>query len=282
MRTAALLVLATVVAWSLLHLAATLATTPLVIVAGAAAPALLLALVVGWTGRERATLSLLAAAFVLGASPAPLVSETLNDALRGWLGATFGAVHAEVVAAVVVGPLVEESAKAAALAALLLIRPGAFAGAVAGLVYGAMVGVGFTMTENLSYLTLAAVQGGQGGLERAVYTRAVLGGLNHAAFTATAGAGLGAGLRAGSGVARLSLPAAGFAGAVAQHAIWNLTASRAISDLLCDPERPGGPCRVPPGAWRLFVDIPLVVLACLGPAVAVLALVWWAARHRAQ
>lgn len=280
MRKAALLAVAVLLAWSLVDLAARLATTPLAIVAGAAGPALFFAVAIVCVDRERAPSALLAAAFALGASVAPYSSEALNDALRFRLGAALGAARAGILAPGVVGPVVEEAAKAAALAVLLLVRRGALRGAADGLVYGAMIGVGFTMAENLSYLTLAAVQGGQAGLERAVYTRGVLGGLNHAVFAATTGAALGAALRARRRAARWLLAAGGFAAAVAQHAIWNLTASRAITTLLCDPELPGGPCRASPSAWRLYVDIPLVSLACLGPGIALLGIVWWATRRR--
>jgi RsiW-degrading membrane proteinase PrsW (M82 family) len=280
MRTALLVALAALVAWSLVELALTLATTPPVILAGAAAPASVFALAVAHLARTRKPPALLAAAFLWGAAVAPVVSLPLNDAARGWLGSGVGTARSDVLAPAVVGPLVEESAKAVALGILVLARRGALAGPIDGLVYGAMIGVGFTMTENVSYLTLAAVQGGAGGLARAVYTRGVLGGLNHAAFTATFGAALGAALRARSRARRGLLIGAGFAGALAQHALWNATASRAITALLCDPAVPGGACRVPPSARRLYVDIPLVVLACLGPGVAILALVWRDARRR--
>jgi RsiW-degrading membrane proteinase PrsW (M82 family) len=280
MRRTLLVLVAALAGWSVVDLALTLVATPPLIVLGAAAPALVFALAIVRVDPDREPAALLAAAFLWGAAVAPSVSLALNDAARAWLGAAIGAPRTELLAPAIVGPLVEETAKGAALAMLLLVRPRAIDGAIDGLVYGAMIGIGFTMTENVSYLTLAVVQGGQGGLERAIYTRAVLGGFNHAAFTATAGAALGAALRARTRIARFALPAAGFAGAVVQHGVWNAAASQAITALLCDPALPGGPCRVPPGAWRLYVDIPLVVLAYVGPGLAVLAVTAWAARRR--
>ncbi|HZR84303.1 MAG TPA: PrsW family intramembrane metalloprotease [Candidatus Binatia bacterium] len=282
MRRAVLVLVAAIVGWSLVDLVVTLIATPPVIVVGAGAPALVFALAIARVDPDRAPAALLAAAFVWGASVAPLVSLALNDSVRAWLGATIGAPRTAVLAPAVVGPLIEESAKGAALAMLVLARPRAIAGPIDGLVYGAMVGIGFTMAENLSYLAIAAVQGGQGGLERAVYTRAVLGGFNHAAFTATTGAAVGAALRGRAGVARAGAIVAGFTAAVVQHAIWNVVGSRAITALLCDPEIPGGPCRASPAARRLYVDIPLVLVACVGPGIAVLAVVAGAARHRAR
>lgn len=279
MRSAVLLLVAALFAWSLYDFATMLAGAPLRILVGAVAPALLFALAVSLLGGGRVPAALLAVAFLWGAAVAPFVSLPLNDSLRAWLGSRPGAAGRDVLAPVLLGPLVEESAKGAALAVLLLVRRGAVTGALDGLVYGAMIGVGFTMTENLSYLTLAAVQGGQAGLERAIYTRAVLAGLNHAVFTGTTGAAASAALRARGRAAGLATIVAGFAAAVAQHAVWNLIASSSITTLLCDPEMPDGPCRAAPTAWALYVDVPLVVLACLGPGLAILTLVAWKARR---
>jgi RsiW-degrading membrane proteinase PrsW (M82 family) len=178
---------------------------------------------------------------------------------------------------------VEELAKAFGLVALLLVEPRALAGVVPGIVAGALVGLGFTTAENVGYLVLAAVQGGPPGLERALWVRAALGGFTHAVFTAAAGAGLGwARGPLARGWSRAGAPAAGLALAVLQHALWNAVVSPTITEILCNPVRPDGPCREAPEPAGLLVTIPLVVAAGLAPGAAGLAAaVAWARRRPA-
>jgi len=164
-------------------------------------------------------------------------------------------------------PVVEETAKALALVVVALAWRELLADVPAAVLAGAAVGVGFALTENVDYLELAAVQGGPGGLVRALYLRGLLGGLVHAVFTASAAAGLAA--RPGRRAAAATL---GLLAAVVQHVVWNGVASGRITALLCNPARAGGPCRDAPDAVDLLVSVPLVVAAALGPGVAALVL----------
>jgi RsiW-degrading membrane proteinase PrsW (M82 family) len=178
-----------------------------------------------------------------------------------------------VLGPVAAAPVVEELTKAAGLALLGLVRPPLVAGPVAGMILGAIVGLGFTAAENVAYLTLAAVQGGGGGLARAVYLRAALQGFHHALFSATAGAGMGAAWTVRTPALRGAAVAAGLGAAVAQHLAWNGLAAVAIAEALCDPALPGGPCRIEPHPVTLLVLAPLVVAAALAPGSVALLLV---------
>lgn len=229
--------------------------TPLWLLLAALVPAgLYVGLVLRLDRYDREPTALLAAAFLWGAVPAASVSLWANDALRAWAGAGQGWVG------VVAGPAVEESAKGILLLLLYASYRADVEGILDGIVYGCLVGIGFALTENLSYFTLAAVQGGQPALLQSVYTRAVVGGFNHAAFTACTGAGIGA-WRQGRSV---SWAVVGFVLAVAQHALWNGIASSSVAQLLCGAGR-DGMCRIDPSPFNLVVMIPLVVLGFVGP-----------------
>jgi hypothetical protein len=168
----------------------------------------------------------------------------------------------------------------AGLVVILALRPDALAGLVDGIVCGALVGLGFTMTENVRYLTLAALQSGPAGLDQALWVRVGLGGFTHAVFTATAGAGLGW-VREWPRARWVRVPTAALAAAILQHAVWNSVASRTIARALCNPMLPGGPCRQAPEPAALLVTIPLVTAAGLAPGVlGLVAITVWGRRRR--
>jgi RsiW-degrading membrane proteinase PrsW (M82 family) len=167
-------------------------------------------------------------------------------------------------------PVVEEAAKATALLLVLALRPDALDDVAGGLLVGAFAGLGFALSENLGYFTLAAVQGGPSGLLRATWVRGLLQGFDHAIFTATTGAAIGWGRRRARGVGVAVRGVAGLAVAIAQHAVWNAVGSRAVTAVLCNAAAPGGACREPPPAPRLLASVALVVAASIGPGVLVL------------
>jgi len=218
---------------------------PRILLLAAFGPAVLWALVIAVPAR-RLSRGLLAAAFLWGALIAAPVSQHL--AARWQLDPAATA------------PAVEEALKAAPLVLLAVARAGAFAILVAG----ALAGLGFSAAENVQYLTLAAVQGGAEGLARAVYLRGFLQGLNHAVFTGAAAAGLGCARMPRTAGMRALVPVLGFAAAVGQHALWNALGSGAVTGVLCNATTRGGPCRHP-DAVDLFVRIPLIVAAIVGP-----------------
>ena len=255
------------------------ADVPGLIVLAAAVPALLYAWSITRIDRydPEPRLALLAA-LVGGAVLAAYLSHTVNGWLLAWAETLAGGDEARPLAAGFGAPVVEELAKGATLALLVVLGGTLLDGALDGIVYGALVGVGFAFTENVVYLTFAVLQGGPAGLMQAVYIRALLGGFNHAAFTATTGAALGHAWSARAPRGRWLVLAVGLGLAIVQHVAWNAVASHAINGVLCGPELVGGPCRPHPTDTSLFVLVPLLTGIFIGPglmtlgAIAVLAL----------
>jgi RsiW-degrading membrane proteinase PrsW (M82 family) len=243
----------------------TLGDVPGLIVLTAAVPALLYAYaVVRIDRRDPEPRAVLAAAVFAGAAIAAYLSHTANAWLLSF-AATFDAEQARPLAGGFGAPVVEEIAKAATLVLVLVLGRGLLAGTLDGIVYGALVGIGFAFTENVVYLTFAVLQGGSGGLWRAVYVRALLGGWNHAAFTATSGAALGWALGPGRPRGRWLVVAIGLALATLQHVVWNAVAASAIQGVLCGPELAGGPCRPIPSDTSLFLSVPALTAIFMAP-----------------
>jgi RsiW-degrading membrane proteinase PrsW (M82 family) len=246
--------------------------TPPVLFAAALAPALLcVAALLALGGGARRPRRLLAAAFLWGATAAPLLAAALNVALRAELGGA--AAWAPVLGA----PFVEEAAKALALLLVLAVHRPAIATAADGVVFGALIGIGFTMAENLFYFAAAALTRGPAGLAESVYLRAALGGFIHATFTASTGAGVGWG-RAQRGAARLAAPLLGFLLAVAQHAAWNGVGAPWLDGAACAP-RASAACDASGRLWYWLATAPAIVALFIGPGLA--AALWLARRGAA-
>jgi RsiW-degrading membrane proteinase PrsW (M82 family) len=238
---------------------------PLEVVIAAVVPAAAYALIVVALLRPPEPPALLVALFLWGAAIAAPAAERAN----ALLGAT-------ALGPVVWGPLVEETAKALGLVLLVALGPKRFGGVRSGIACGAIVGLGFAAAENIPYHLIAAVQGGSGGLARAVFVRGLLQGLNHATFTGTVGAGLGLALSSSGAGARAPAFALGFVLALAQHAVWNGMASSTITNLLCGTMTAAGACQATPPAEALYLQVPLLVALFIGPGLAALA--WIASR----
>jgi len=265
----------------LIGLAWRAAGTPVAIVLAALVPAGLYAIVLAALGRHvgRPPI-LLAAAFLWGAVPAAFLASTGNNLLQAWMAVLSSTSDASVVVPRLGAPIVEELAKGAALVVLVVVWPAQVAGAADGIVYGALVGLGFAVSENLLYLTLAAIQDGYAGLLRGAFLRGAVYGMNHAVFTAMTGAAVGWARHTTSRAAALVAPVAGFAAAVVVHVMWNTIASDTISRMLCAAPAPGGACQNPPPAHLLYVSVPLLVAFFVGPCIAVLVAVGRLSRTR--
>src|SRR6185503_10515106 len=198
------------------------------------------------------------------AAAAALVAAEVNDALL----ATHGLGDAVPK---LLGPAVEELAKASALLVVLAVWPGALNDSLDGIVYGALAGLGFAATENLGYYTLAALQGGAPGLTRALWLRGLLQGMNHAAFTATAGAAVGWAVgRMAPRPAHGVIVLLGLGMAVLVHAVWNAVASETITQILCGAPVAGAACMPAPAPFDLLVTVPILVATFVGPLAVVL------------
>ncbi|HOG28739.1 MAG TPA: PrsW family intramembrane metalloprotease [Vicinamibacterales bacterium] len=164
--------------------------------------------------------ALLAVAFLWGASAAVVGAGLANGVMEDAIGA--------VLTSILTAPLVEEALKGAVLAWLFLRRRDEFDGAVDGVIYAAMVGLGFAFAENVDYYGRAFQKGGAGGLAVLFTLRGVLAPFSHPLFTSLTGLGLGVARQSRSRAVSIAAPAAGFAGAVLLHAVWNAGASAGL------------------------------------------------------
>jgi len=223
---------------------------------------------------------LLFGAFLWGAVVAPAAALALNEALRGWIGEVAGPSEAARLTGGFAAPAVEEIAKATALAILAVVWRRDLRGVVDGIVFGALIGIGFTMAENLYYFALAAVAGGTAGLAESVYLRAALGGLLHPTFTATTGAGLGWARGAPRGVGRLAGPVVGLGLAILQHVAWNTTGAPWLDAATCGPA--AAACALDGRLHYWLLSAPAIVLLFIGPGLTGLALLTRRARRSAR
>ncbi|MFI5395042.1 MAG: PrsW family intramembrane metalloprotease [Candidatus Binatia bacterium] len=264
-----------------LGLAHGVAAVPAAICAAAAVPAL------AWTTlvcllvrREREPMAVVTATLLAGAVVAAWPASNINQTLLDWLTTVTSESSARWTVPAVVAPMVEELAKAVALGMLLILVPGRTSTIVRGMVSGALVGIGFAMTENIQCLTLAAIQGGTTGLWHAAYLRGLLGGLQHATFTAATGVGLAYGRQALTAVRRWLAVGLGLVAATVQHMVWNAAVAGTITELLCGAEQPAGPCRSSPDVIALFVTTPLLAMVTVAPGIATLFVISARARQR--
>jgi hypothetical protein len=125
-------------------------------------------------------------------------------------------------------PFVEEALKAAILLHFYRARRDEFDGPVDGVIYAAMVGLGFAFAENVDYYGRALQAGGSAGLALLFTLRGMIAPFSHPLFTSMTGLGLGIARQSKSRAAAIAAPVAGFAAAVALHALWNAGASAGL------------------------------------------------------
>jgi protease PrsW len=170
---------------------------------------------------------LLTAVFFWGAVVATLISIVMNGLGEGVLSAALSAPeNSQIVqssTASFVAPLVEESAKGLGLLLLWLLSAlwlHEVDGPLDGAIYGGVIGLGFTLTEDVLYVGSAAAQGGTQAF--ALYlVRTVAAGLSHASFTAMTGLGIGVALETRNPALKLLAPVAGWMSAVGLHFVHN-------------------------------------------------------------
>jgi len=93
-----------------------------------------------------------------------------------------------------VAPLVEEPAKALGLLAIYLFakkRGRESLGPLRGAVFGGIIGLGFTLSEDIAYIIQGGNAAGGAGFLGTFFVRTVMLGLGHATFTAMTGLGFG-------------------------------------------------------------------------------------------
>jgi RsiW-degrading membrane proteinase PrsW (M82 family) len=160
--------------------------------------------------------------FAWGAGIAALLAGILNTV--GLVYVTqpaLGTSNGQFISATIGAPVVEESLKGLVLAWLLWRRRQELDGPTDGIIYAAMVGLGFAMMENVGYYISALARPEIGGVPLLGVTfvfRGVLAPLAHPMFTAMTG--IGAAYAATHRRGGWAL-AAGLAGAMFLHGLWN-------------------------------------------------------------
>jgi len=170
---------------------------------------------------------LLTAVFFWGAVVATLISIVMNGIGEGVLSAALSAPASSQLVqsstASFVAPFVEESAKGSGLLVLWLLSSvwlHEVDGPLDGAIYGGVIGLGFTLTEDVLYVGSAATHGGTQAF--ALYlVRTVAAGLSHASFTAMTGLGVGVALESRSPALKLLAPIAGWMSAAGLHFLHN-------------------------------------------------------------
>ena len=162
----------------------------------------------------------------VGATMLALVGNALGSGVLGWaLDARTSHPFIQASTASFVAPIVEEATKGGALLVLwaassLWLKE--LDGAMDGVIYGGLIGLGFTLTEDILYVSQAADEQGFAGFTMVFLLRTVLAGLGHATFTAMTGLGVGVASEAKGTLIKWCVPALGYCAAVGLHAIHNI------------------------------------------------------------
>lgn len=126
--------------------------------------------------------------------------------------------------ATVLAPVFEEGFKAMGVGLIALLSVAGLKeldGALDGAIYGGVVGLGFTLTEDILYVARQYAQSGLGGFVFLLFLRTVLLGLSHCTFTACTGLGFGIAAETHNKALKAFAPLAGFVCAMAMHAVHN-------------------------------------------------------------
>lgn len=184
---------------------------------------LLLAAVLALDRMEPEPRSNLVFAFAWGAGIAVLVAGVINSLNLHYIidTANLSETSARNVAATFGAPVVEETMKGLVLLGLLRFRRAELDGPTDGIIYASMVGLGFAMSENVSYY-IAALNSEQGGVGLAVTVvlRGVLSPFAHPLFTSMIGVAVAYAAQR-HGPERVFSVLAGWAGAMVLHGLWN-------------------------------------------------------------
>ena len=178
------------------------------------------------------------AGLLLGSSHRVFFALFLNTAAWSFFTVASNQDTGSILTAIAVAPLVEESVKGLAVLVVLWFTRRHIDGVLDGMLIGALVGLGFAMTENITYFGVAYSDGGAAAVGTLFIIRSVINGMGHAVWTSFTGAAVGwSRARHGRGVLRLIVPVIGWGAAVLGHSIWNLGASLVITVLTIGLER---------------------------------------------
>ncbi len=161
---------------------------------------------------------MLAVTFLYGATAAVALAGVFNTLGAGLLAGRYDPAAAQVLTVIGVAPVVEEALKGAAVLVIAWRYRSEFTSVVDGLVYSAMVGLGFAVTENITYY-LGALAAGEETFAATVVARGVLSPFAHPLFTVMFGIGLAVAVQ--SARWRVLPAAVGLLGAIGLHGLWN-------------------------------------------------------------
>lgn len=207
---------------------------PAFLVIGAAVlPTLIYGGLIIWLDRnEPESWELRGLAFFWGAVIAVFFALFFNTAAYSVFSLLSDADTGTILTAVIAAPLVEESAKGLLVLVVLMAARKHIDGMLDGILLGALVGLGFAMTENITYFGQVYAQDGAAQFGALVVVRSVINGLGHAVWASFTGAAIGwARERHGRGTSRVIVPMLGWGAAVLGHAIWNFCAALTIGIL---------------------------------------------------
>lgn len=178
---------------------------------------------------EPEPLGLLVAMFVWGAVVATMTAIVGNmvgqTAMSAALNAQSNDPLVQASTASFVAPLVEETTKGVGLLVLWLLSQRwlkELDGPLDGVVYGGIIGLGFTLTEDVLYIQQAAEKAGAVGFGATFVLRTILSGLGHATFTAATGLGVGIAASSRRVWVWILTPVLGWCVAVGLHSLHNL------------------------------------------------------------
>jgi len=153
------------------------------ILLAAVIPTTLYTLLLWWLDRyEKEPLHLLAVSFFWGAAPALMLAIGAEVATGGFIEAVLGPGSRAALGA----PVVEEVLKSGVLVGMFAWARREFNGVLDGIIYGALVGLGFSMSENVLYFLTYSDQ-----FWATWWLRSGMFGFNHAFFSSIVGIGLG-------------------------------------------------------------------------------------------
>ena len=171
---------------------------------------------------------LAAAGFVWGAVAAIGAFALLgNDAVMNLYAKTFGASFAFDWGAALTAPVNEELAKGAGMLLLLTLAPRLIRSPFDGLVVGALVGLGFQISEDISYAFIGAANafGDLGAAWTTIIARTLASIPSHWMFSGIFGAGLVWFIGRPEVPARKGLGAALMLTAMLMHGLWNASSA---------------------------------------------------------
>ena len=150
-----------------------------------------------------------------------------NDAVMSLYSKTFGASFAFDWGAALTAPINEELAKGAGVLLLLVLAPRLIRSPFDGLILGAFIGLGFQISENISYAWIGAANsfGDIGAAWQTIVARTLASVPSHWMYTAIFGAGLIWFIGRPDVRARKALGAGLMLTAMVMHGLWDASAA---------------------------------------------------------